>query len=242
MNGSDTTGPEIRLTCPCCGTGFTSPVAIEQPVLRVRSDLYRQAAGASQLAYQIHACPRCGFAGNQQAFARPTLSEAHRARVLRDLMPRVRGYYEEPSKPTGMQSLAALMPRCTSSVKDRVPGHVKYLCAAMVAEWLGESDSLVADYLLKAGWCAEEGGLQPRDALLSAVAHFERSLARQTELRRDQRATVAYLVGELYRRLGDPARANAWFSTVAREVVDPGEQSWLVDAARRQQLAPEDWL
>ncbi len=191
----------------------------------------------------VHACPRCGFAGEQSAFARGGLSEDQRSRVLRELEPRVREFKEEPPPPNGAQhALAALMPRCASSLRDRVPGRVKYLCAARVAEWLGEKEARIADFLLKACWCCEEEGRADPKLLRTAAERFEKALSRPDGVSAPQRAVVAYLVGELYRRLGEPAKAASWFHAVEREIVDPQRQAWIASAARRQETEPEEWL
>jgi hypothetical protein len=218
-------------------------VAGELPALRLRSDFYPEHEGESHLPLLVHACPRCGFAGEQPAFARGGLSEDQRTRVLRELEPRVREFKEEPPPPNGAQhALAALMPRCASSLRDRVPGRVKYLCAARVAEWLGEKEARVADYLLKACWCCEEEGVSDPKLLRAAAEKYEKALSRPDGVSPQQRAVVAYLVGELYRRLGEPAKAVSWFHAVDREIVDSERQAWISAAARRQETAPEEWL
>ena len=59
---------------------------------------------------------------------------------------------------------------------------------------------------------------------------------------RDERAVLTYLVGELWRRVGDTKRAHAWFNRVAAEVVDPQSQQWVIDAARQQRDCPREWF
>jgi hypothetical protein len=53
---------------------------------------------------------------------------------------------------------------------------------------------------------------------------------------------VTYLIGELWRRIGDRARAAVWFGRVASEITDPAEQRWLVVLARTQQDDPVEWF
>jgi hypothetical protein len=59
---------------------------------------------------------------------------------------------------------------------------------------------------------------------------------------RDERAVLTYLVGELWRRVGDTRVANAWFNRVSTEVVDAATQQWVVDAARQQRDCPREWF
>ena len=53
---------------------------------------------------------------------------------------------------------------------------------------------------------------------------------------------LTYLVGELWRRVGDAGRAADWFMRVQDEVTDPASQQWIVDAARQQTQCPREWF
>jgi hypothetical protein len=53
---------------------------------------------------------------------------------------------------------------------------------------------------------------------------------------------LSYLVGELWRRVGDQKRAALWFNTVADEVTDQQTQRWIMDAARQQRDCPREWF
>lgn len=59
---------------------------------------------------------------------------------------------------------------------------------------------------------------------------------------RDERAVLVYLVGELWRRIGDARQANAWFDMVPNEVTDSTAQRWVLEVARRQQTDPREWF
>ena len=58
----------------------------------------------------------------------------------------------------------------------------------------------------------------------------------------DERAVLTYLVGELWRRVGDTTLAAAWLNRVASEVVDAQTQQWVIDAARQQRDCPREWF
>jgi hypothetical protein len=53
---------------------------------------------------------------------------------------------------------------------------------------------------------------------------------------------ITYLVGELWRRIGDSSRATEWFNQVALEVTDPESQQWIVNLARQQRDEPREWV
>jgi uncharacterized protein len=53
---------------------------------------------------------------------------------------------------------------------------------------------------------------------------------------------LTYLVGELWRRVGDTAQAAAWFNRVAAEITELSTQQWVLDAARQQRDCPREWF
>ena len=55
-------------------------------------------------------------------------------------------------------------------------------------------------------------------------------------------AVLTYLVGELWRRVGDAKLASEWLNRVASEVVDAHTQQWVIDAARQQRDCPREWF
>ena len=71
---------------------------------------------------------------------------------------------------------------------------------------------------------------------------FEESLQAYDAVPREERAILTYLVGELWRRIGDAKKATAWFELVASEVTDPQNQQWVIDAADQQKLNPREWF
>jgi hypothetical protein len=75
-----------------------------------------------------------------------------------------------------------------------------------------------------------------------AAWKFEESLQSFDGVARDERAVLTYLVGELWRRVGDTKQAHQWFNRVAGEVVDTHTQQWVIDAARQQRDCPREWF
>ena len=56
------------------------------------------------------------------------------------------------------------------------------------------------------------------------------------------RAVLTYLVGELWRRVGDEQQAAEWFLRVDAEIVDPDDQGWVRAAALQQNASPREWF
>ena len=58
----------------------------------------------------------------------------------------------------------------------------------------------------------------------------------------DERAVLTYLVGELWRRVGDEKLANSWFARVPEEITDVNTQSWVLEMAAQQSDTPKEWF
>jgi hypothetical protein len=71
---------------------------------------------------------------------------------------------------------------------------------------------------------------------------FEEALQAYDAVPREERAILTYLVGELWRRIGDTRKAEFWFESVTGEVTDLQNQQWVVDAADQQRLNPREWF
>jgi len=163
-------------------------------------------------------CGECGYSGgerdfNHEAEVSPLLKE----HVLNELTPCV--------------SLAAT-------------GSGKYEAAAKVAEWQGVDERSIADLLLRAAWCCvDEGDIEAeRYFRRHAAWTFERALCKYDGVSADERAVLTYLVGELWRRIGDLKQARGWFDRVPEEIVDNESQHWIAAAAEQQQTEPQEWF
>jgi hypothetical protein len=71
---------------------------------------------------------------------------------------------------------------------------------------------------------------------------FEEALKTYDGVPREERAILTYLVGELWRRIGDTKKGAVWFDTVAAEVTDQQNQQWVIDAADQQRMNPREWF
>ena len=164
-------------------------------------------------------CGHCGFTGSERDFTEETdLSPLVKEQVWTELAPIVNA--------------------------RGVPGSEKYEAAAKVAEWQGAEPRHIADLLLRAAWCCvDEGDIEAeRFFRRKAAWKFEEALASWDGVSSEERAVITYLVGELWRRIGDVEASHRWFDQVADEIVDPGSQAWVVDAAKQQRDCPREWF
>jgi uncharacterized protein (DUF2225 family) len=214
-----TTLQQIELRCPVCETRFRSQAVVSTNSFGgKRTDFHERAAGTQPLPYLVHMCGRCGFSGAEGDFSTADVRPPLRERVWSELAPSV-----------GTQPAT---------------GSEKYEAAAKVAEWQGASQRQVADLLLRAAWCCvdEDDVEAERYFRRKAAWAFERALAMYDALARDERAVVTYLVGELWRRVGDVRVARSWFDRVPSEVTDLTSQHWIVEAASQQRDRPREWF
>src|SRR5215208_3473945 len=213
-----TTLRQIELRCPVCDNEFKSQSVVSTNAFGgKRTDFHERAAGTQPLAYLIHMCSECGYSGGEADFTTPTdVSPVLKQQVLKELAP--------------------LRP-------SLVCGSEKYEAAAKVAQWQGMDPRHIADLLLRAAWCCvDEGDVEAeRYFRRHAAWGFERALASH-EVEPDNRTVLTYLVGELWRRIGDTARAREWFDRVASEVTHPKDQQWVLRAARQQRDTPREWF
>jgi uncharacterized protein (DUF2225 family) len=215
-----TTLQQIELRCPICESRFRSQAVVSTNSFGgKRTDFHERAAGTQPLPYLIHTCVKCGYSGSERDFTEeadvsPTLKEM----VMSELAPCAAG--------------------------GCLTGSEKYEAAAKVAEWQGMEPRHVADLLLRAAWCCvDEGDIEAeRFFRRKAAWKFEESLDSFDGVPREERAVLTYLVGELWRRIGDAGQSHAWFDRVTGEIVDGTTQQWIVDAARQQRDCPREWF
>lgn len=214
-----TTLRQIDLSCPACGNSFQSQAVVSTNAFGgKRTDFHERAAGTQPLAYLVHMCRECGYSGTERDFTGVTdVSPLVREHVLNELAPRV------PVAETGS---------------------AKYEAAAKVAEWQGIEPRQVADLLLRAAWCCvEENDVEAERYFRRLAAwSFEDALRSYDGVGREERAVLTYLVGELWRRVGEEEQAREWFDRVPEEIVDSTSQHWILAAAEQQRTDPQEWF
>jgi len=164
-------------------------------------------------------CSRCGYSGAERDFTEETdVTPGLREHVWNELAPQI------------------------STVA--VPGSEKYEAAAKVAEWQGVDARHIADLLLRAAWCCvdESDTEAERYFRRKAAWKFEEALDSYDGVAHEERAVLTYLVGELWRRIGDARLATDWLNRVSSEITDRGTQQWVLDAARQQRDCPREWF
>ncbi len=215
-----TTLKDIALSCPICANQFSSQAVLSTNSFGgKRTDFHERAVGAQPLPFLIHTCSRCGYSGTERDFGDDAeISPMIKEHVWDELAPKL---------PNGSMS-----------------GSEKYEFAAKVANWQGHEPRRVADLLLRAAWCCvdEEDTEAERYFRRQAAWSFETALSSYDGVDREERGVLTYLIGELWRRVGDQRLSREWFERVPDEVDNPDSHSWILDAARQQQNHPREWF
>jgi len=226
-----TTLQRIDLQCPVCDTRFSSQAVVATNAFGgKRTDFHERAAGTQPLPYLVHMCSRCGYTGAERDFT----DEAEPSPLLKEHV---------------WNELAPVL-ACAGGGHDsgaeglQVAGSAKYEAAAKVAEWQSMEPRYVADFYLRAAWCCVDEGDTEAERFFrrKAAWMFERALSSFDGVAREERAVLTYLIGELWRRIGDVRAADAWFARVPDEVIDAVGQRWVLDAARQQRDNPREWF
>jgi uncharacterized protein len=210
-----TTLRSIELQCPVCQTQFDTHIVVALNSFGRRStDFHEQSFGTPSLPHQVHACTGCGYSASELEFVPDSISP--------EVMMRVRAELQPSSTMTGSE---------------------KYEAAAKVARWQQEEPRRIGDLLLRAAWCAveEDDAEGERYFRRHAAWKFAEALESYDGVAREDRAMLTYLVGELWRRVGDAAEARQWFDRVPRETTDEA-QAWIIDLAAQQRDEPREWF
>ena len=182
-----TTLQQIELQCPICETRFRSQSVVSTNSFGgKRTDFHERAAGTQPLPYLIHTCNRCGYSGadrdfTEEADVSPVLQGAcvERARAVHHLR-HADGLREVRSRSEGRGVAGnGSAPRGRSAAAR---------CVVLRGRGRHRSRALLPR--------RRRGSSRRRSDSFDGVA-------------RDERAVLTYLVGELWRRVGDTKLATA---------------------------------
>jgi uncharacterized protein (DUF2225 family) len=176
------------------------------------TDLYMYAGGWQPMMHIISTCTNCGYSDyGSSLWEGVTVSDEICQRVHAELKPEVAAY------------------------EGKVPASVSYAYGARIAEWQGADHDTLGDWWLKAAWAAghfeKDEANTERQYRLNAIHHMKAVVEREDALN----PMLAYLIGELYRRIDDTEQATVWFNRAIE--ADDGD---IAKLARDQRDNPRD--
>jgi uncharacterized protein len=113
---------------------------------------------------------------------------------------------------------------------ERLKADARWEFAAQIAEWRQQIPEVVAQFYLNAAWCADEPDKE-HYYRRRAADWFEQAL----DVGVENRPVILYLVGELYRRVGDTEVAIHWFDEAIAEADAEADKD--PNAARIKEIA-----
>ncbi|MCO4768518.1 MAG: DUF2225 domain-containing protein [Deltaproteobacteria bacterium] len=241
------------ITCPYCTASFEGWLVLAGSSRGPKStDLRNFDPGEDPLPKQINACPGCGWVGEVSDFEElaPAPNRAVGAKdggayfsqddwddandpLLIDGPPRSASTISE-------QIAAHLTPRAADAVASPA---LRYELHAQVQRWRGEGPLREGDAWLRATWLhgdAEREDDARRCRTLALGSYLRGITERRWFKRREDLVVIAYLCGELNRRLGDSAEAGRWFEQATAWSSGLPHMQELVELAERQGREPRD--
>ena len=213
-----TTIDKISLECPVCKNTFPTEVTTSYNQFGQATDLRPNTMGNSLILYLMHSCTKCGYTGRESDFEN------------QDIPKRVKELIRD---------------RITPLVQDGYPTAAKrFEMAVWIAEGQGKPSLDIGYLYLHAAWCFQDD--PPSKPCPSeehyrrqAIDYFERALEEEG-LPHPTQLNLTYLIGELFRRIGEKEKASVWFERVVKLAgIDP-EFKVFSDLAVRQNTAPEE--
>ncbi|WP_341876795.1 DUF2225 domain-containing protein [Defluviitalea saccharophila] len=207
---------EKTVECPVCGNTFTV-IAVKQKAYVVESrdtDFCVRYKEINPLLYDVWICQLCGYAAQKSTF--PDIS-FKRAKLIQE--------YITPK----------WVARESEKIIDYDKAISRFKLALISAQISKAKASEVAGLCLKIAWTYRFMGETEKEKnfLTNALDKYLEAYAKERfPLENMDEPTVTYLIGELYRRLGNLEEAATWYSKVINT---------RAGSERVQKLAREQW-
>jgi uncharacterized protein (DUF2225 family) len=204
------------ITCPCCGKKYVADIMYSTIWSgEVSTDLLRFTMGKMPVNFLVHTCPACGWSGQEERPA-PVPPEVQRF-IRESITPRLKG-------------------------RD-VPPWRKWEYHALIRQAAGEDDFELGSIYLLAAQCARLGEEYDEEKRyrLRSIEHYVKAI-KEENVPDDSVYQTTYLVGELYRRVGDTWKSREWYQKVLKMDLEHERQEFFVDLARRQMTTPGNFI
>ena len=171
---------KTNVECPVCNTNFTGYKFATTSVFGRYTDFREIHSGYDPREEMIATCPTCGFTDYSSNF------DKHPA-ITGDL----RDFIEF---------------ELTPFIEKQQPVSLKFEFLALLDEYRGKDVMVIADSYLRAAWASQNVNTEKSYRRI-AIRFFKRAIE-EGDLPSEEALTVTYLIGELYRRIGNQEFAN----------------------------------
>lgn len=210
-----TTFIKKQVECPVCSQITTVTLLTSTNYMGQYSDFHRITAGFAPLPLLMNTCPVCGYSGSVEDFEKPeNLTPELKQKILHHIQPIVKN--------------------------APLDGGRRYEIFALIQELNGADSWLMGNLYLRAAWAAmDSGSMKEADYRRVAISFFQKAL-NDNKVPPDQVAPITYLIGELYRRVGERDAATAWFNRVIERARKEADWKPMAEIALRQRDNPQD--
>lgn len=208
-----TTLSAIKLNCPICGDTFSSGRIGSCGYASKRTDFRPNYWGMNPVKYFYHLCPHCGFCASEDFFGKKILN-SELIRQIKELGPL------KEDKLSSKLERAAICLELMVATGYLSLNSFEFASSWREPYWWAEDESdikkfgkIVINYLTKA---FEEHSIPEENT------HF-----------------FQYLIGEIYRRIGDPKKAHEYFDLVLSSL-KYDEENQIYKLAYQQKTTPQE--
>ena len=174
--------------CPLCGKTYESPTIGSSSYGYLDSEFRMHSFGLNPLRFSLHICPYCKY---------PTKNP-----------------YEELTNEQKTR-IKKILENKIGVIRVDKELLYKFLVYAQLTKELGYPNYAVADAYLTAAWVADDLRSSERKNLRKhTLDYFVKSLSDDVTLTKKKIQVITYIIGELYRRLGEFEKAIEWFQKV----------------------------
>lgn len=242
-----------QVTCPFCAVVTDGWLVLAGRARGpMTTDLRRYADGEDPIPKQLVSCEGCGFVGDVSDFE-------ERAPGADDVVPAAAAgaWYSQDDWDDAHDPLLIDGPRLEkATLSALIDAHLRphaarastdapfrYEQHAQVQRWRGSGPLREGDAWLRAAWLHGDAGAREDETRCRkrALGCYRQGVEEQRWFkRREDLVVIAYLVGELERRLGDGAEAQKWFEQAITWSSGLQHMQDLVELAERQGRDPRE--
>jgi len=202
-----------HVKCPFCGGIFKTIVVISMSYGEEDSDFRPHFRGLNPMKYFVHECPYCGYIGQSREFKGVRISKEVPPDKDVKYEHRVIGDYDNPF----LKLAKSLEMRGANPYDIAVAYHYAAWYYRLMYE-KSENDDEKSKFKEK-----------EKAALKETINWFKKALESR-DVRSKERPIIIYLIGELYRLIGEFEQALIYFE----KAISESRIKWLIELAKRQ--------
>ncbi|MHA1315804.1 MAG: DUF2225 domain-containing protein [Candidatus Helarchaeota archaeon] len=204
------------MTCSVCGTGFESQEISSCGFASKRTDFRPNFWGFNPAGFFYHLCPNCGFCAGAKIFEKSI------------------------DNPEFKEKIMALGPLEDNDLSEKLERSAICLEIMVDCGLVKPNDFMLANAWIEPYWWAKSDTEIKKFGKM-VVKYFERAFEKG-QVPEKHYLDNTYLLGEIYRRIGEQEKAVELFDKVISEAGDNEDLKKIRDLAIQQKLNPKENL